>query len=353
MPTSLVPGSVMAREIAAQPDGLARILDEGLGPIRAAAAAIRELDPHFVLFTGRGTSDNAGLYARYLTEVLLGVPAGLTSMSTTTAYRARQRLTGCLVVTVSQSGGSPDLIASARQARADGALTLAVTNNAESVLARESDLHLDVLAGPELALPATKTYTAELLTLFLLVDHIRGGTGEAARGLPGAAREILDRGAEVAALAERYRFADRLVVTARGYGYATALEAALKIMETSYIGAQAFSGADLMHGPLAIVDQAWPVLAVSADGAGGVALRPVLDRLRSRGADLCVVGGAEVVAAYGRGFVLAGAGAGAVAEEVSPILEILPLQMLAREVALGRGCDPDAPRALAKVTETS
>ncbi|MFJ8740712.1 SIS domain-containing protein [Embleya sp. NPDC127516] len=348
MTVSLVPGSVMAGEIAAQPEGLARILTEGLGAIRAVAEEIRARDPRFVLFTGRGTSDNAGLYARYLTEVLLGLPAGLTSMSTTTAYRARQRLAGCLVVTVSQSGGSPDLIASARQARADGALTLAVTNNADSVLARESDLHLDVLAGPELALPATKTYTAELLTLFLLVDHLRGGTGEAARTLPEAARVILERQGEIEGPAERYRFADRLVVTARGYGYPTAREAALKIMETSYIGAQAFSGADLMHGPLAIVDRAWPVLAVAPDGAGGTALRPVLDRLRERGADLYVIGSAEAVAEYGRGFVLPTG----VAEEVSPILEILPLQLLAREVALGRGCDPDAPRALAKVTET-
>ncbi|OPC80065.1 glucosamine-6-phosphate deaminase [Embleya scabrispora] len=345
---SPVPGSVMAREIAAQPEGLARILADGLGPIRAAAAEIRARDPKFVLFTGRGTSDNAGLYARYLTEVLLGLPAGLTSMSTTTAYRARQRLADCLVVTVSQSGGSPDLIASARQAREDGAFTLAVTNNADSVLAQESDLHLDVLAGPELALPATKTYTAELLTLFLLVDHIRGGTGEAAQGLPAAARAVLERQAEIEAPAERYRFADRLVATARGYGYPTACEAALKIMETSYIGAQAFSGADLMHGPLAIVDPGWPVLAVAPEGAGGRALRPVLDRLRERGADLFLVGAAEPVAEYGRGFVLPGG----VAEEVSPILEILPLQLLAREIALGRGCDPDAPRALAKVTQT-
>jgi glutamine---fructose-6-phosphate transaminase (isomerizing) len=348
MLASLAPGSVMAREIADQPSGLARILDEGLGPIRAAADEIRRRDPRFVLFTGRGTSDNAGLYARYLTEVLLGLPAGLTSMSTTTAYRARQRLEGCLVVTVSQSGGSPDLIASARQARADGALTLAVTNNAESVLAQESDLHLDVLAGPELALPATKTYTAELLTLFLLVDHIRGGDGAAAHALPEAARHILAREAEVTALADRYRFADRLVVTGRGYGYPTAREAALKIMETSYIGAQAFSGADLMHGPLAIVDHAYPVLAVSPQGPAAEALRPVLLRLRERGADLCVFGAAEAVAAFGRGFVLPAG----IADEVSPILEILPLQLLAREIALARGCDPDAPRALAKVTET-
>lgn len=348
MLAAITPGSVMAREIADQPEGLARILAEGLGPIRAVADAIRHADPRFVLFTGRGTSDNAGLYARYLTEVLLGLPAGLTSMSTTTAYRARQRLDGCLVVTVSQSGGSPDLIASARQARADGALTLAVTNNADSVLARESDLHLDVLAGPELALPATKTYTAELLTLFLLVDHIRGGFGEAAHGLPAAARAILDRHAEVTDLAGRLRFADRLVVTGRGYGYPTAREAALKIMETSYIGAQAFSGADLMHGPLAIVDHAYPVLAVAPHGAGADALRPVLDRLRERGADLCVFGTADAVREYGRGFTLPED----VPEEVSPILEILPLQLLARDIAMDRGCDPDAPRALAKVTET-
>jgi glucosamine--fructose-6-phosphate aminotransferase (isomerizing) len=342
------PGRIMAGEMAQQPAVLQRILDEGSPVIREVAAAIAARGPRFVLLTGRGTSDNAALYAKYLIEVLLGKPAGLTSMSTTTAYGAKPDLTDCLVITVSQSGGSPDLVASAKAAREAGAITLAVTNNAGSPLAEVSEFHIDVLAGPEKALPATKTYTAELLALYLFVESLRGGDGGAAKGLPELARGILERGDEVRQLAERYRFAQRLVITSRGYGYPTAREAALKLMETTYIPATPFSGADLLHGPLAMVDNVSPVIAIVPDGRGGAALQPVLDRLRGRGADLVVVGQQEQVDAASAGFALPGG----VAEEVQPILEILPLQLLAYEVTIARGQDPDAPRALAKVTET-
>jgi glucosamine--fructose-6-phosphate aminotransferase (isomerizing) len=341
-------GGIMSAEMAEQPQVLRRILTEGAPRIRAVAAEIAARNPRFVLLTARGTSDNAALYAKYLIEVLLGKPAGLTSMSTTTAYGAEPDLTDCLVITVSQSGGSPDLVASTEAARKAGAVTLAVTNNAESPLAAVSEFHIDVLAGPEKALPATKTYTAELLALYLLVEGLRGGDGAAAADLPDLAAGILARQSEVAEIAQRYRFAQRLVITSRGYGYPTAREAALKIMETSYIPAQPFSGADLLHGPLAMVDNVSPVVAVVPDGRAGEALQPVLERLRGRGADLMVVGQADQVAHASAGFALPSG----VAEEVQPILEILPLQLLAYEVTMARGLDPDAPRALAKVTET-
>lgn len=344
-----MPGRIMSGEMAEQPTVLRRILEEGAPRIREIAEQIAARNPRFVLLTARGTSDNAALYAKYLIEVLLGKPAGLTSMSTTTAYGARPDLTDCLVITVSQSGGSPDLVASTRAARDAGAITLAVTNNADSPLAEVSEFHIDVLAGPEKALPATKTYTAELLALYLFVEGLRGGDGNAAKILPELAEQILARKDEVRTLAGRYRFAERLVLTSRGYGYPTAKEAALKLMETSYIPALSFSGADLLHGPLAMVDNVSPVIAIVTEGKGGQALQPVLDRLRGRGADLVVIGNRASVEAASAGFVLPTAG---VAEEVQPILEILPLQMLAYEVTIARGQDPDAPRALAKVTET-
>ncbi|MFH8379634.1 SIS domain-containing protein [Kitasatospora sp. NPDC018058] len=346
--TDPVPGRIMAAEMAEQPAVLQRILDEGAPKIRDIAAQIAARSPRFVLLTARGTSDNAALYAKYLIEILLGKPAGLTSMSTTTAYGAKPDLTDVLVVTVSQSGGSPDLVASTKAAREAGAITLAVTNNPDSPLAEVSEFHIDVLAGPEKALPATKTYTAELLALYLLVEGLRGGDGSAAKELPALAAGVLDRRTEVKALAERYRFAQRLVITSRGYGYPTAREAALKLMETTYIPATPFSGADLLHGPLAMVDNVSPVIAIVPDGKGGEALQPVLDRLRGRGADLVVIGQQAEVDAASAGF---GLPAG-VPEEVQPILEILPLQQLAYEVTIARGQDPDAPRALAKVTET-
>lgn len=354
-PQPAVPGHIMAAEMAEQPAVLRRLLDrergaDGATPILRTAERIAARAPRFVLFTARGTSDNAALYAKYLFEVVLGRPCGLTSMSTTTAYGAEADLTDCLVIAVSQSGGSPDLVASTRAARKAGAVTLAVTNNAGSPLAEVSEFHIDVLAGPEEALPATKTYTAELLALYLLVEGMRGGDGPGhAAALPELAESVLARRDEVRALAGRYRFADRMVITSRGYGYPTAKEAALKLMETSYIPALSYSGADLLHGPLAMVDNVSPVIAVVTDGRGGEALQPVLDRLRDRGADLVVIGPKPQVEAASAGFVLP---AGSLAEELQPILEIMPLQMLAYEVTLARGQDPDAPRALAKVTQT-
>src|SRR5690242_8228782 len=223
--TSSVPGRIMAAEMAEQPAVLQRILDEGAPKIREIAAEIAARNPRFVLLTARGTSDNAALYAKYLIEVLLGKPAGLTSMSTTTAYGAKPDLRDCLVVTVSQSGGSPDLVASTKAAREAGAITLAVTNNAGSPLAEVSEFHIDVLAGPEKALPATKTYTAELLALYLFVEGMREEDGTEAAPLPDLAEEVLARGEEVRHLAGRYRFAERMVLTSRGYGYPTAKEA--------------------------------------------------------------------------------------------------------------------------------
>ena len=337
----------MAAEIAEQPDALQRLLDRTLAPIRQVAEQIRERQPRFVLLAARGTSDHAALYAKYLVEITLGLPAGLVSPSTMTVYGARPDLTGVLWVAVSQSGGSPDLVDSTAAARTCGALTLAVTNDPASPLADAAELGIDVLAGPERAVAATKSYTSQLLALYLLADAWRGGDGRAARPLPTLAAQVLDQADGVQA-AERYRFVERLVTTGRGYAYPTAREAALKLMETSYLSAHAFSGADLLHGPLAMIDEDRPVVAVVPEGVGGTVLTPVLERLRERGADVLVVGDPKAATGATRVIPLPGG----IDEQVAPILQILPLQQLAHTIAVTRGYDPDAPRGLKKVTET-
>lgn len=328
----------MAAEVAEQPDVLRRLLADGADEIGVAAERIRRQAPRFVLLAARGTSDHAALYAKYLAEIRMGLPAGLASPSALTVYGARPDLSGVLFVAVSQSGGSPDLLGSTQAARACGALTVAVTNNPGSPLAAAADLHVDVRAGAERAVAATKTYSAELLALYLLLAG--PDAGAAAAAVPDAAERTL--AADPAGIAERYRYADRLVTTARGYSYPTAREAALKLMETSYLSALAFSGADLLHGPLAMLDAAVPVIAVVSPGQGGAAMAPVLDRLRATGSDVLTVG-------VGGELPVAGEG---VAEELQPILEILPLQRLAWALAIARGGDPDRPRSLSKVTET-
>ena len=342
------PGRLMAREIAEQPAVFERLLGDGLRHIRQVAAAVSTAQPRFALFAARGTSDHAALYAKYLCEIVLGLPAGLASPSTMTAYGARPDLRDVLFVGVSQSGGSPDLVESLTTARQCGALTLAVTNAPASALATAAQLHIDVLAGPERAVAATKSYTAELLALYLLVDAIRGGDGSAASGIVPAAASLVSQPDGVRAVTGRFSGVERLVVTGRGYSYPTAREAALKLMETSYISAQAFSGADLLHGPMAMLQRDSAVIAIAPRGVGGTAIQPVLDRLAALGTNLTVVGPA-LAGGPGVGRLALPDG---LAEELSPLAEIIPLQMLARELAVVRGHDPDAPRGLRKVTET-
>lgn len=330
------PGELMAAEIAEQPEALRRLLRDGSDAIADAHAQLRQRQSRFVLFAARGTSDHAALYAKYLTEIQLQLPAGLASPSTLTVYGTRPDLRDVLFIAVSQSGSSPDLVDSTIAARECGAFTVAVTNDAASKLAAAADLVVDVRAGIEKAVAATKTYTTELLALRLLLV---GPDGTAA--LPDAAEQTLADGSGVTA-AQRYRYAERLITTARGYSYPTAREAALKLMETSYVSAQAFSAADLLHGPLAMIDAGIPVLAVVSPGRGGDAMNAALDRLRDTGADILRIGpGGDVpIAADG------------IAEDLLPILEILPFQQLAWRLALDRGSDPDRPRGLAKATST-
>jgi glucosamine--fructose-6-phosphate aminotransferase (isomerizing) len=341
-------GSLMAAEIAEQPLVIERLTTHGRAACVDAARWASGRAPRFVLLAARGTSDHAALYLKYLVEVRLGLPAGLMSPSTFTAYAARPDLRDVLVIALSQSGGSPDLSRSLEAARACGATTLALTNDAGSPLADAAELHLDLLAGPELAVAATKSYVAELVASWLLVDAWSGGDGEAARGLSETVARELGRRPEIAALADRFRFTDRVVLTGRGYSYPTAREAALKLMETSYVAAHAFSGADLLHGPLAMIDPDVPVVAVAPEGRGSQALRPVLELLRARGSDLTVVGGPSSLDLATAAFVLDDG----VTEELAPVSSIVPLQLLALEMALARGHDPDRPRGLSKVTRS-
>ncbi|MDT5034762.1 MAG: hypothetical protein QOC94_4933 [Actinoplanes sp.] len=343
----------MAADIAEQPAGYARLLTgEPAAAITAAAAAVADRGPRHVMFVGRGTSDHAALYGAYLTEIRLGIPAGLASPSAITLYGARPDLSDALVIGVSQSGGSPDLTGVLTVARESGALTLAVTNNPDSPLVEAAELSVDVAAGHERAVAATKTYTAELMALLLLVEGIRAGDGvlgtderAVLERLPQQAEEAL-AGDGADELARRYRFASRMVTTGRGYAYPTARETALKLMETSYLPALAFSGADLLHGPLAMTDPDVPVLAVVGSGPGGQAMTEVVNRLGERRADVVTIGATDVPGAAGRLAVPD------VDERYAPLLDILPLQKLALALALARGEDPDAPRGLKKVTTT-
>ncbi|NKQ55118.1 SIS domain-containing protein [Amycolatopsis sp. K13G38] len=334
----------MAAEIAEQPAVLAGLLHRR-ARFAEVAGVIARKPPRFALLAARGSSDHAALYAKYLIEVLLGLPAGLVSPSTVTLYGARPDLRDCLLVSVSQSGGSPDLLEFTQTARKQGALTVAVTNTPSSPLHKAAELAIDIGAGTEQAVAATKTYSATLLALYLLVDAIRGGDGSAAAGIGELAQEAYE--IPVQRAVDRYRFVDRIITTGRGYSYATALESALKLAETSYLAARAYSGADLLHGPVAAIDEDTAVLAVTGAGRGGAAMHDVLAEVAQRGADVLALGSScsEVPAAVR-------VPVPEIAEELAPVLEVIPVQRIALGLALARGGDPDSPRGLRKVTKT-
>src|SRR5699024_2612696 len=341
------PGARMAAEIAEQPGLLAGIINERQ-EITDIAAEITVEPPRFVLLAARGSSDHAAMYAKYLIEVLLELPVGLVSPSVTTLYEAQVNLHGVLLVTVSQSGASPDLLRVTETARERGARTLALTNTPGSPMNAASELTVLIRAGEERAVAATKSYTCTLLALYLLVDAMRGGDARHVREITATAEDTLSRcGGTVEHLVDRYRFVDRVVTTARGYSYPSASEAALKLSETSYLAVRAYSGADLLHGPVATIDPETAVLSLASEGNGARAMHQVLDTVATRGADILAIGsGASEVPANNRIHLVR------TAEEVAPLLEILPVQRLALDLAIARGEDPDQPRGLAKITKT-
>ncbi|MDN4614089.1 SIS domain-containing protein [Leifsonia sp. F6_8S_P_1B] len=341
-------GRLMRAEIAEQPEVWARLLARS-GPVAEAVERIRAAQPRFVTFIARGTSDHAATYGRYAADVLCGLPGGSWSPSTTTLYGARPDLRGSLAIGVSQSGGSPDLAASLAAAREGGALTLAITNDPASALAQAAELQLDLAAGPELAVAATKSFTAELITLAQLFLGLAGRAEPGLERLPEWGSAVLrdPRVTDgIAAAVERFD-GDRVVLTGRGYASAIASEGALKLMETCYVSAAGFSAADLLHGPIAVLDPAVQALAFTSEGPAGAAMRPVLERIRSSGAPLLTVGAAQRM--EGEAWLPLPAG---VPELLEPVLQILPIQLLALSLARSRGLDPDVPRGLLKVTET-
>ena len=338
--------SKMYAEIREQPEILERILNEGWAEVLSASRALREDGLRSVMIAARGTSDNAALYAKYLFEVLLGVPTALASPSAFTLYESRMNLEEVLVMGISQSGESQDVLETVRRSRELGATTLTVTNNEGSSMAEAAQHHFFLRAGKEESV-ATKTYTAELLVLYLLVSALKGESqGDEVRGLPELSRGVLEAEWEGT---ERYRYAEYMVMTSRGYNLATAEEAALKIMETTYVVAQAFSEADLRHGPIAMIGRDFPVLGIAPFGKMQPGMRSLVEDLRDRGAELLLVSDDEdMLKKASATFSVPSS----LPEELSPILYAIPIQLLAETLARLKGLNPDTPRGLSKVTET-
>jgi glucosamine 6-phosphate synthetase-like amidotransferase/phosphosugar isomerase protein len=338
-------------EIAEQPEALRRTFDALLPQAGALQALGRETRQ--VLFIARGSSDNAAVYGQYLCSVHAGRLASLAAPSVATVYRADLDLHGVLAVAVSQSGATEEIVTTLEWARHRGARTVAVTNVAGSPLTEAADIALITQAGREFAVPATKTYTTQLAALAVLALSIgRGVAGagvEALRGVPDAVEAMLDVAPAAEALAERLTDAATLVVSGRGFAYSTALELSLKLKETCYVTAVGLSYADLVHGPIAILDPDTPALLVAAaDGPMLPEMTGLARRIADTGASVYGIGGDHDFAAACRS-TLPGP---SLTEHLAPFALVVPGQLLVEALARAKGLDPDAPRGLDKVTQT-
>ncbi|MFN8386291.1 MAG: SIS domain-containing protein, partial [Anaerolineales bacterium] len=229
---------------------------------------LRDRNIEYVFLAARGTSDNAGRYANYLLGAMNGLPLALATPSLFTYYNRPPKLKNALVVGISQSGASPDIVAVLEEGKRQGCLTLSITNESNSPLAKASDFVLDIQAGKEKAVAATKTYTTELMTIAMLSAALSGKEkywGELGKAA-GWMKSVLKQDDFIAEAVQRYRYIDQAVVLGRGFNYATAFEWALKLKELTYIIAEPYSSADFAHGPIALVESGYPVFAVAPKG---------------------------------------------------------------------------------------
>ncbi|MFL5757763.1 MAG: SIS domain-containing protein [Chloroflexota bacterium] len=336
-------------EILAQPDAVARLLEREGPALDAIATHVRELDPDFIVIAARGSSDHAALYAQYLFSIRLGLPVALATPSAITLYGASPRLRRALVLGISQSGRSPDIVAVLRSAAAAGALTVAVTNDTTSPLA-DAAAHVVGLGVEERAVAATLTYTTQLAALARLAVALDDGDGMSElAAVPDRMAEALLAEDQAASIATECADADRGVAIGRGFEYATAREWALKIQELGHVLVHAFSAADFEHGPIALVEPGRPVLAVEPRGPGHDERLELLSRVHDLGARLVVASDDPAAVAIDRGLPLPTGTPG----WLQPLSSVIPCQLFAMHLARARGLDPDRPRTISKVTLTT
>ena len=338
-------------EIHEQPQVLSRLLESEAENVRQIAASIRARDIEYVLITARGTSDNAARYGQYLLGAHNRLPVGLATPSLFSVYGEPPRLKGGLIIGISQSGQSPDIVAVLAEARRQGAPTLAITNDASSPLAGEAMAVILLQAGEERAVAATKTYTAELAALALLSCALSGDPGrmEALLRVPQAVEQILHGEQHIARAVERYRYMQTCVVLGRGYNYATAYEIALKLKELNSLIAESYSSADFMHGPIATVGSGFPAMVVAPSGKMFGTMRDFSLELKARGAELILISDRQDLLKEAVTPLPLPEG---VPEWLSPLVAVVPGQLFALHLTLVKGNDPDQPQGLHKVTLT-
>jgi glutamine---fructose-6-phosphate transaminase (isomerizing) len=351
--------SQMLVEIRQQPGALDRTLRAELRHFERLKKRLTARRPRLIILAARGTSDNAAQFARYLLEIATGIPVSLAAPSVFTLYHARLDFEDVLTVAISQSGESTDTNYVLEQAKAAGSLTIGITNEPESTLAKLAEFVFCVRSGREKSVAATKTYTGQLLVAYLLAWALGAPVDiDELRRMPDHVERALKLAPQIDAIAERYTFMTRVVVVGRGVNYSNAFEFALKMMETCYVVAERFSSADLMHGPIAMVESAFPVFLFTPPGVtwpGQYEMLLKLQQLKAETAVITDLSNPEAIGASQRSICLPIklAKKGPLPADVyTPIPYIVPAQLFAAYLAAQKGLDPDRPRTLSKVTLT-
>lgn len=340
--------SLMLQEIAEQPAVLERTIAEECTKYPDLGRVIKNRDIRLIVIVARGSSDNASLFGRYLIEITCGIPVSLCAPAVFTLYGAKMNLSQALVIGVSQSGEGTDINTVLAAAKASGALTLAITNEAASTMASLADETLLIHAGREKSVAATKTYTGQMLHFYMLAEAL-GASGIDYRRIPEFVEAALRLKPQVEEEVKRYASMSNCVVVGRGLNYGNAYEWALKLMETCYVVAERFSSADFFHGPLAIVERRFPALVFGAVGPTKQSTLDLLARLSELHADsLSITNDSDIASASSRSFRLSAE----MDEFLTPIPFIVPAQLFAALLAREKGIDADAPRSLSKVTKT-
>jgi len=344
--------SYLYDEIHEQPQVIARLISEESKPIARIAADLRQREIQYILIAARGTSDNVATYGKYLFATTLHLPVALAAPSLYTIYRTPPRTgKGALVIGISQSGESPDIVSVVGEAARQGAATLAITNEPGSPLAQSAEHVIACHAGKELSVAATKTYTAQLTALALLSAHWSDWEERKSEVqlLPEAVERTLELGDTVRQHSERYRYMEACVVLGRGYNYGTAHEIALKIKELSYLLMDSYSPADFKHGPIAVIEQGFPVILVAPSGQVFADMLSLAGELAEQGAELIAISDRQEALEMAVSPLPLPV---TMPEWLSPIVAVIPGQLLAHDLTVAKGYDPDHPRGLRKVTLT-
>jgi glutamine---fructose-6-phosphate transaminase (isomerizing) len=340
-------------EIIEQPERIKSLLASQKKAVEKIADAIQKREIQYIFLAARGTSDNAGRYANYLLGARNGLPLALATPSLFTYYNQPPTLKNALVIGISQSGQSPDIVSVLEEGKKQNCLTLSLTNEPTSPLAQASDFVIDLKAGPEKAVAATKTYTSELMAVAMISTALSKNKKAWAEleKVSGWMKQVLKQSDFISQASQRYRYIDQTVVLGRGFNYATAFEWALKMKELTYIIAEPYSSADFAHGPIAMMVSGYPVFAVAPKGKVFDSMLEMLKHLRSDlSAELIVISNDKRALALAQIPLTIPSD---VPEWLSPLVCILPAQLFAYYLTVAKGFDTEQPRSIHKVTETT